>query len=723
DAAGAPVRAETAWVPPDDELLAAMTPPAAESSPDTVLPPDTVPSPNAVPAPDAAPVPRRAREGAVPSALAVPFGWEELLVDAAVIGGRARWARRLRGLENEFRLKLASLDEEAAQREFMERQLERLGSLERFALPLIDLLGELPQQALWSDWLDRLEALAATALRRPESVLAVLSELRAMGEVGPVDIDEAYGVLAERLRFVRREPPLRPYGQVFVGSIEEARARSFDVVFLPGLAEGLFPRRASEDPLLLDEHRRKLAASLALQDDRVARERLLLREAAAAASARLVVSYPRMDTAQSRPRVPSFYAMEVVRAVEGRLPGLRQFEQRAMLSAPSRLGWPAPQDPAEAIDNAEYDLAYFERVQRLQRGQAKGAGRYLIEASPELTRALRTRWRRWSRRWTEADGIVDPDPPTRAVLRQYLLTERAYSPSALQQYAACPYRFLLHAIHRLHPRETPAALEQMDPLTRGSLFHAVIFEILQEVERSGMDQIWEIADRALDRVAAQFAEDLAPAIPRVWETEVEDVRTDLRGWVRQFWLSWSEWEPLRYEFAFGLPREDRRDPRSTEAEVVVLDGLRLRGSMDLVERKRNGGALRVTDHKTGKAPDSDKIPLYLGRGVVLQPMLYGLAAEQLLGQPVESGRLFYCTQRGNYTEIEIALSEQGRQFTRMAAGLIGNGVELGFLPAAPAAGACDLCDYRSVCGPYEEQRTGRKPADRLESLQDLRRIP
>src|SRR5579883_2351276 len=114
-----------------------------------------------------------AREEKPGGALRVPFGWEQLLVDAAVIGGRERWERRLRGLENEFRVKLASLEEEAAEREFLERQLERL--------------GELPKTAPWSEWLAHLQSLAATALRDPESVLAVLSELEAMGEVGPVD--------------------------------------------------------------------------------------------------------------------------------------------------------------------------------------------------------------------------------------------------------------------------------------------------------------------------------------------------------------------------------------------------------------------------------------------------------------------------------------------------------------------------------------------------------
>src|SRR5580658_6867780 len=98
---------------------------------------------------------------------------------------------------------------------------------------------------------------------------------------------------------LRTEPARRRYGQVFVGSIDEARGRAFDVVFLPGLAEGLFPRRALEDPLLLDELRVKLSPDLDTQDRRVARERMLLHYAAAAAVDSLVVSYPRMDVTQA----------------------------------------------------------------------------------------------------------------------------------------------------------------------------------------------------------------------------------------------------------------------------------------------------------------------------------------------------------------------------------------------------------------------------------------
>src|ERR1700677_4116944 len=102
-----------------------------------------------------------------------------------------------------------------------------------------------------------------------------------------------------------------------------------------------------------------------------------------------------MDDAQARARVPSFYALEVVRAAEGRLPSLREFEKRAARSAPARLDWPAPANPSEAIDDAEYDLASLQAALKLRGAAATGSARYLMQSNQALTRSLRTRWRRW----------------------------------------------------------------------------------------------------------------------------------------------------------------------------------------------------------------------------------------------------------------------------------------------------------------------------------------
>ncbi len=631
DQTGAPVKRPPQWVPPDDDVLMSF---------------------QAIPA--GAEYPAPATESPDEPTLAVPIGWEKLLVDAAVIGGHDRWARRLRGLRAELQAQLRDLDrEDESHRPHIQRRIDQLECLEHFALPLIDMLGLLPKQALWGEWLDRLTELAPLALRNPEPVLAVLSELEPMAEVGPASLDEVYDVLSEKMGTLRTDPSRRRYGQVFVGSIDEARGRAFDAVFLPGLAEGLFPRRALEDPLLLDQYRDSLQPTLDTQQQRTARERMLLRSAAAAASTRLVVSYPRMDVTQARARVPSFYALEVVRAAEGRLPSLREFEKRAAKSAPSRLEWPAPADPEMAIDAAEYDLA------SLRRARTKGSGRYLMEVNPHLAQSLRTRWMRWESRWSAADGIVNADEATRKVLAAHLLSERSYSPSALQHFAACPYRFLLQAIFQLRSRDAPVPLEQMDPLTRGALFHSVQFELFRTLKEAGLlpvtpgrlERVLDIADRVLDRVAGRFEEDLAPAIPRVWKSEVEDLRIDLRGWLKQVGDAQYDWRPIHFELGFGLPHDEHRDARSVKHEAVIFDNIRLRGSIDLVERHATRNVLRVTDHKTGKAPLSR--PQYVGGGAILQPLLYALAAEQLLEQPVESGGLFYCTQRGDFSQVTI----------------------------------------------------------------------
>jgi ATP-dependent helicase/nuclease subunit B len=654
-----------------------------------------------------------------------PARWERLLTDAAVIGGRDRWRRRLAGLERELDLQLKTVArEDEARREEIARRLDQLRELARFALPLIDVLDALPRAARWSEWIEKLSSLARTALRRPEAVLAALAEFEPMGEVGPASLEEVASVLSDRLRFLRRDPPRRRYGRVFVGAIDEARGREFAVVFLPGLAEGLFPQRVFEDPLLLDDARRALDAALATRQERTEQERERLQLAAGVARDRLIASYPRMDVAEARPRVPSFYALELPRAIEGRLPRLKEFEERTRTGAPARLNWPAPADASESIDDAEYDLAMLAR----ESVSHPRAARYLVESNAHLARSLRARWKRWeSPKWCEADGLITHDAAALAVLGSKRLRESPWSASSLQQFAACPYRFALHGIFGIRPREESAPIEQMDPLTRGGLFHEVQFALLNELRRAGFVPVvpanvpdaLACADRVLDEVAAQYKEKLAPAIERVWSSEIEDLRTDLRGWLQHVAANDEGWVPAHFEFGFGLAQDASRDACS-QAQAAELDGVKLRGSIDLVERHASRGVLRVTDHKTGKLPDTT--PYMVGGGRYLQPLLYGMAAEKLLGATVECGRLFFATQQGGYQVVEIPVDERRRAFLKKLLSNIDGAIAEGFLPAAPLKEVCESCDYREACGPYEEQRAAKKDRrdERLEPLIEIR---
>ena len=504
-----------------------------------------------------------------------------------------------------------------------------------------------------------------------------------------------------------------------------ARGMSFDVVIVPGLAERVFPQKLIEDPILPDAVRADLGTALRRNEDRVSTERLALRIAAGAAERRVVFSYPRIDIDQGRPRVPSFYALEILRAAEGRLPGFDELARRAACEQAIRLGWPAPSTPADAIDEAEFDLAVLDKLVDADPDTTRGTARYLLDANEFLGRALRARARRWLRRWTPADGLVDPDPQARAALEPHQLSARPYSPTSLQHFAACPYRFLLQAIHRLQPREEPEAIELIDPLTRGGLFHDVQFEILSALRAASLlpltpetlPRAERMLDERLDSVAEQWREELAPAIDRVWMDGIEEIRADLREWLRRSADDPGRWTPERFELAFGLTVGGQdRDPDSS-ATPVQLDNLKVRGSIDLVERAP-GRALRVTDHKTGKVRAQKSF--VIGGGKILQPVIYALAAEHMLGEPVATGRLYYCTAAGAYEDRITTIDEGARTSLREFAAILSDALESGFLPAAPGKGECQWCDYRRVCGPYEERRTSFKPDTRLKELRRLR---
>ncbi|MBS2021368.1 MAG: ATP-dependent helicase, partial [Deltaproteobacteria bacterium] len=266
-----------------------------------------------------------AGEGSVPEAAEVraPWRWEKVLLDAAVIGGLDRWRRRIAGRARLIERQIKKLSEDDAtdegkphpEREHKERELSHLRELEAFALPLLEQLAALPRDGTWGDWLRALEALARRALREPARVLEVLAELLPLAPVGPVSLSEVRLLLAERLSELPVPPPARRFGRVFVGPAEAARGLSFEVVFVPGLAERVFPHKISEDPLLLDAAR--VTLGLAERAARVAAERLQLRLAVGAARRQLVLAWARLDQQTSRPRVPSFYGLELLRAAEG----------------------------------------------------------------------------------------------------------------------------------------------------------------------------------------------------------------------------------------------------------------------------------------------------------------------------------------------------------------------------------------------------------------------
>ena len=252
----------------------------------------------------------------------------------------------------------------------------------------------------------------------------------------------------------------------------------------------------------------------------------MLRIAAACASEQFTLSFSRLDLLTGRERVPSFYAFAVHRAAGGEEIEVREFEARARSATSTRIGWPAPPDPADAIDDAEFDLATLAPL-------VKGSGEYLKSLPGRAVASLRARWMRWHKTWRAADGLYIEEIGSDA-LKAYRLTERAWSPTLLQQYARCPYRFALRGIFGLRPADRPTGIQRMDPAARGNLYHAVQFELLSDLRAAGRCRSTAESCRALERLDAILQAEataprveLAPAIPAIWRGEVA-IGADLR---------------------------------------------------------------------------------------------------------------------------------------------------------------------------------------------------
>src|SRR5207302_11325885 len=158
DGGGTPPRDRAVWSPATDEAIS--------SPPGMGMPTESEGASEHRRDSDAEPV--------VAGTLRTPRRWEELLVEAAVVGGKERWARRLDGLAAELRLKITGLEKvepESPRLIALDRQLVNLEHLRRFALPIIEELAALPRHANWGEWLAALERLAPMALRHPERVL------------------------------------------------------------------------------------------------------------------------------------------------------------------------------------------------------------------------------------------------------------------------------------------------------------------------------------------------------------------------------------------------------------------------------------------------------------------------------------------------------------------------------------------------------------------------
>jgi ATP-dependent helicase/nuclease subunit B len=524
-----------------------------------------------------------------------------------------------------------------------------------------------------------------------EPTCAAIERLGALDRLGSPVSFEPFSRIAEAALAEAARSAERPGDGVNVLSFAQARGLTFEAVFVPGLAERIFPTAARQDPFLGDLERAELNAisrgALVLPErgERLSEEALLFALARSSAREAVVCSYPRFEGGTGRERIPSSF----LRFVEGySIDGAHGEDldyERIAGGAPAARG-------AALLSARELD---FERA----RAYRDGAGS--LPDNPFFSKGARLVRERWgARKFTTYDGVFSSKQALgelRAMLEGH---GRRFSPTSLETYARCPFAYFLTRVLGIEAVEEPERVVSIGPLERGELIHGILAGIYSELKRRGLlplsvappGEVRAIAERIMDRFLEDFPKEASVGFPVFWEMEKRLVRESVLLFLEEERLEGGDFVPELFERWFGGER-DRLDVSIEGGGRTVL----FRGRIDRIDAAP-GGRFRVVDYKTGRLGGTDQD---LARGSALQLPVYLLAAAGILGLDLRDGEARY--RRVGIGEGKNVVSffgnrwdESREQFVKIVETIV-SGVEGGLFFAPADDQGCRNCDVKIAC--------------------------
>ncbi|MDE2779520.1 MAG: PD-(D/E)XK nuclease family protein [Chloroflexota bacterium] len=688
-----------------------------------------------------------------------PTLWDTISRSAGVVGGLDQWRERL---ENYARNTIARADDDEKTDAISEARASAMRDsaaagleLRRFVVELAEAVKPPVDGSKWeafSDWasglftqyLDSVSAATNAAERErfeseKESVERILKEIAAADAFNAGDAVKA-GATAEEFKQVVEaslqvpQGHLGPTGQgVFVSSFQNAVGMSFDRTWLVGMIEGSVPPAQRPDPLL-PETALPSGASLTRSQRLAAQERYEYLSTLATAPRR-TLSYPLADSGSRRRAHPSRWLLEQASALAG-----EQVHSGTLGSYGNRDWLTVTQSAEHALgdlDNGQLADELDFNLHRLVNWRRVGyrASSHPLAAEGTLARANKLSGNRLSRGFTEFDGNLSEAVANARYVRN--LGRQAMSPTRLEAWATCPFRYFLGNVLRLAALEKPEDITVISPLERGSLVHAILERFIADSNAKGVlpppGQPWGESDQV--RLMEIAEEEFRQAEERgvtgkylLWEMAKQNIRDDLARFLR-------EEERLREGMNTGKVMVEARFGLGGDTPEVEdpTTGLRFRGIIDRVDISADGESVLVSDYKTGsinpyKSLDEDPID----RGKRLQLGIYSLAAQRLF--PNASGvraAYWFISDRGGFKLLpseyfDIEDSDTAQRF-RSGVSTVVEGIRSGVFPANPGSDEennnCKYCEFDSLCtsrrfDAWERKKTDSQAAIYLELAED-----
>lgn len=436
-----------------------------------------------------------------------------------------------------------------------------------------------------------------------KKVMSLLDEIVHVAGEDPLKEETLFSVFQDGLSALSYSliPPTLDH--VTVTGINRGYAMEGKVVIIPGVLEGEFPKRISEDGFFTESEKQELKENSHLEInlnlmDRIHEEEFYTYLALTRASRALYLTYPAVKDDGGEAE-PSFL--------------LKQMNGAGYVSDSGTVPGPDGDFPDHSFfDNPDQALSLLPEVlrQRLPAANSDWSAlrSWAVRLHPEYKTAFQNKMRGMT-----YENRADPLPEDLAA-RLFMPEKRFYaSVTRLENYRNCPYQFFLR--YGLHVEEREDGT--MDARDFGSYLHAGLHQF-GSVLRNRRKHWRDVSDEELKNLSASIAGALAPRVKsgalhadgasRFTERSLNQSfqRTLLR--LRQ-WSRASDFNPEALEKEFIV-----------HIKAGLHDSLTLTGKIDRIDSYRN--AFAIFDYKTGNTSASLS---EIVSGLKLQLMTYLLA--------------------------------------------------------------------------------------------------
>ena len=463
-----------------------------------------------------------------------------------------------------------------------------------------------------------------------------------------------------------------------------------------------------------------------LRDERLAEDRYAFLSALGTAP-EATLSFPRSSPAGQRAHYPSRWLLEQASVIEGtpvHTSDLWYMDGKSWLTILRSMDQSlASVSGSTAADLHDYNL---ERLWSWKRTGLE-AKKHPLAASGILAKSFDLGRQRYA-----SPGFTEWDGNLSGALAGSRLAERLentpLSPTSLEQWAGCPFRYFLGHVLRISVLDDPEEIYAITPLERGSLVHGILEEFIRGAQEDGTlpqpGEPWSSRHRtALESIARsnfKEAENRGVVGKRlIWTLEQDDILNDLYSFLEadtalrgRFGVS-----PAHFEARFG------RDGDPWSAAELPVDGahaLKFRGVIDRVDTDSSGRNVLVMDYKTGSSSPYDGLKNDpIDKGKHLQLAIYSLAARNALGEDANvTAAYWFTSSRGGFAlappePFDIADENTLGRFKEGVSTIV-SGIKSGLFPANPGEpdqgdfANCRFCDFKSLCPSRKDALWRRK---------------